>query len=239
MLQNIKELYGNTLSAKDGEIGKVKDFYFDDQAWAVRYLVADTGTWLVDNLVLLSPHSFGTWDRDEKALQINLTREQIEKSPPITKHLPVSRHYEEDYYRYYGWSTYWQGDGMWGMSGYPMVSSVPLPVMMETSLPADLPEPHRAPKQKKDVHLRSTQEIGGYKIQATDGEIGSVSGFMIDDKSWAVGEIIVDAGHWYAGKEVFIKPDQIRRISYDDAAIFVTLTKADIQRTEEHGVAGA
>ena len=47
-LQNTKELYGNKLAALDGDIGHVKDFYFDDKNWVVRYLVADTGSWLRD-----------------------------------------------------------------------------------------------------------------------------------------------------------------------------------------------
>ena len=60
MLQSIKQLYGEKLGASDGEIGHVKDFYLDDRNWAVRYLVADTGTWLPGRRVLLSPHAIGT-----------------------------------------------------------------------------------------------------------------------------------------------------------------------------------
>ena len=43
MLIKASELKGLKLGARDGEIGRVKDFYFDDQNWVVRYLVADTG----------------------------------------------------------------------------------------------------------------------------------------------------------------------------------------------------
>jgi hypothetical protein len=46
MLRSIKQLYGDELRATDGEIGHIKDFYFDDQNWAVRYVVVDTGSWL-------------------------------------------------------------------------------------------------------------------------------------------------------------------------------------------------
>src|SRR5471030_1010338 len=109
MLQNIKELYGHKLAASDGEIGHVKDFYFDDKTWVIRYLVADTGTWLTGRQVLLSPYAFGSFDQNEKMLRVNLTKRQIENSPTIDAHRPVSRQYEENYYRYYGWPTYWQG----------------------------------------------------------------------------------------------------------------------------------
>lgn len=46
MLKNIQSLQGHKLSANDGEIGHVADFLFDDQTWAIRYLVANTGSWL-------------------------------------------------------------------------------------------------------------------------------------------------------------------------------------------------
>ncbi len=46
MLRKPKDLNGYKLDARDGEIGEVKEFYFDDQSWTVRYLIADTGGWL-------------------------------------------------------------------------------------------------------------------------------------------------------------------------------------------------
>ncbi|MEO7101148.1 MAG: PRC-barrel domain-containing protein, partial [Luteolibacter sp.] len=120
MQQNLKHLYGHKLAASDGDIGQVHDFYFDDKTWMVRYLVADTGSWLSGRQVLLSPHAFGHWDRTGKFLAINLTRKQIENSPSIELHKPVSRQYEIDYYQYYGWPVYWDGGGMWGLGGYPV-----------------------------------------------------------------------------------------------------------------------
>src|ERR1017187_9910774 len=151
MLQSIKQLCGDKLGASDGDIGHVKDFYFDDQNWAVRYLVADTGSWLSERLVLVSPHAFGSLDQTGTVLRVNLTRKQIENSPSIESHKPVSRQYEEEYYRYYGWPYYWQGGGLWGMSGFPILElpSEPLPS-------APVPASHRHPKLA-DVHLRSTQ----------------------------------------------------------------------------------
>jgi hypothetical protein len=36
MMRSIKQLYGDKLGASDGDIGHVKDFYFDDQNWVIR-----------------------------------------------------------------------------------------------------------------------------------------------------------------------------------------------------------
>ena len=95
MLRIVKEFYGAKLGASDGEIGHVKDFYFEDQDWAVRYVVADTGSWLPGQQLLLSPHAFGSLHQTGKLLIVNLTRKQIKDSPPIESHKPVSRQYEE------------------------------------------------------------------------------------------------------------------------------------------------
>ncbi len=227
MLQNLKDLYGDKLAASDGDIGRVKDFYFDDKTWVIRYLVADTGSWLSGRQVLLSPHAFGRRDRDGKILSVNLTRKQIENSPSIESHKPVSRQYEIDYYRYYGWPAYWYGGSMWGFGAFPVI----LPPS-KSDMEAGLQHHHR-----DDKHLQSTKAVTGYAIHAADGEIGSVSAFWVDAKSWAVVELAVATGHWYSGKEVLIPAGKIRRVSYEDSQVFVSLTKDDIRKTGKDEVA--
>ncbi|MEO6992945.1 MAG: PRC-barrel domain-containing protein [Lacunisphaera sp.] len=229
MQHNVKYLYGCKLAALDGDIGHVKDFYFDDKAWVVRYLVADTGSWLSGKQVLLAPPTFGHFNQEEKALSINLTRERIENSPSIERHKPVSRRYEIEYYRYYGWLPYWNPAAMDGLGGYPVD-----PPPSKNQLSAQHLHPHR-----EDKHLRSTLAVTGYAIHATDGEIGSVSGFMVDDKSWAVRDLVVDTGHWFSSKEVLIAADKIGGISYEDSQVFVNLTKSAIQHVAEPKVVTA
>ena len=224
---NLKYLYGNKLAALDGDIGHIKDFYFDDNIWVVRYAIADTGSWLSERRVLLSPHSFGKLAPYEETLHIKLRKKQIEDSPSIDLHKPVSRQYEVEYYRHYGWPAYWAGDAMWGMGGYPVL--VP-PVKDEI-------ETQRLYYHRDDEHLRSTQEVTGYPIEATDGRIGHVAGFLIDERSWAIRDVVVEAGHWYSGKEVLIPTGKIERISYKEMKVFVNLSKADIDRTARHGIA--
>jgi len=230
MLRNLTTLYGYKLAASDGDIGRVKDFYFDDKTWVIRYLVADTGLWLAGRLVLLAPHAFGRFDEVEgKVMLINLTRQQIESSPSIESHKPVSRQYEVEYYRYYGWPAYWNGGAMWGLGGYPVV------------LPPSRDElkAHQQYHHRDDKHLRSAHAITGYHIQTVDGTIGHVSGLIVDDRSWAIRKLVVESGHWYSGKEILITPNKIERISYEDSKVFVSLTKKDIQQTSENEIAKA
>src|SRR5690606_18732998 len=83
MLRSLRELEGYALGATDGEIGKVVDFLFDDERWAIRYLVADTGGWLSGRRVLLSPMSLAGADWSTRCLRVMLSRERIQNSPSI------------------------------------------------------------------------------------------------------------------------------------------------------------
>jgi hypothetical protein len=221
MLRSIKKLFEDKLGASDGEIGHVNDFYFDDETWAVRYLVANTGSWMPGRLVLISPHAFGNLYQGGKILLVNLTRQQIEQSPSIESHKPVSRQFEEDYHRYYGWPFYWQGGEVWGMSGSPVVPG-----------PRRLPKKHSTVKGGKrqidEPHLRSAKAIIGLHIQATDETTGHVADFVMDDENWAIQYMVVDTGHWLSGKRVMISPSLINRISWDESKVYVNLTKEDI-----------
>lgn len=224
-LQDVNELYGHRLTASDGDIGRLKDFYFDDKTWVVRYLVADTGLWLTGRLVLLSPHAFGAIDNDERAMHVELSKKQIENSPSIDSHRPVSRQYEVEYYRYYGLPFYWEGTSMWGMSSYPVM----LPPFQDE-------KSHRQYHHRDDKHLRSTQEVTRYDVQAVDGAIGHLSGFLVDDRSWAIHNLVVETGHWYAGKKVLVSTERVERISYEESKVFVNLAMADIKTTDKDRV---
>ena len=119
MLNKAKTLKGYKLGGLDGDIGTVKEFYFDDQHWTVRYLVADTGNWLTARQVLISPHALVAVNREEQHIEIGLTKKQIEDSPSLNSDKPVSRQFEKAYYGYYGWPIYWGGPYMWGVGYYP------------------------------------------------------------------------------------------------------------------------
>jgi hypothetical protein len=220
MTHHINSLYGNRLGATDGDIGHVKDFYFDDRRWQVRYVVADTGSWLPRRQVLLSPHAFGPLEHHEKLLLINLSRRQIEDSPPIDSHRPVSRQYEADYFRYYGWPVYWVGDGFGGFGGFPGVVSTRV-------------EPEQSKGghcEAEDAHLRSTRAVTGYQVHALDGTVGHVSDFVVDEKTWGIREVILEAGRWYSTKIIRISPSDIQEISYERSAISLSLTQEDVRR---------
>lgn len=219
MLYKTKTLKGYKLDSLDGELGKVKEFYFDDQHWTIRYLVADTGNWLTGRQVLISPYALVAAIREDEHIAIDLTKKQIEDSPSLDSDKPVSRQFEESYYGYYGWPMYWGGPYMWG--NY-------------TSLQRNrAPSDYRQGEKAWDPHLRSTQEVTGYHIQAADGEVGHVEDFIIDDETWAIRYLIVDTRNWWPGKKVLVSPQWIERVSWSDSKVFINLSRAAIKRSPE------
>ncbi len=228
MSQSIKQLYGNKLAASDGEIGQVKDFYFDDLGWGVRFLVADTGTWLPGRQVLISPHSLGPCEQVGTTLRVNLTRKQIEQSPSIETRKPVSRQFEEVYYQYYNWPFYWMGGDLWGMSGVPGEGHPANPTPRQSGV---MGAPYDKPA---DAHLRSAQAVGGYQFKTNDGIIGHISDFMMDPKTWAIRHLLVRTGSRLSGKEVEIPVTKINRISYDESTVYADLTGEAVQKSPRH-----
>lgn len=210
MLRSIKNLGGYTLQATDGEVGKVREFYFDDQTWTVRYLVADTGNWLVGRLVLLSMASLGNPDWERKLFPVNLRKAQVEKSPPIEADEPVSRQMELDLHSYYGWPPYWNA------SAYIAAARV-----------------NAQQDRAGDPHLRSTREVIGYHIQATDGEIGHVDDFVVDDEVWVIRYMVVDTRNWLPGKKVLVAPLWTSDIDWASRRVSVDLARDTIKSGPE------
>ena len=206
MLSKAKALKGYKLASLDGEIGAVKEFYFDDRHWTIRYLVVDTGNWLTGTKVLISPVSLVEVRRDEQNIVVKLTRKQIEDSPSLESDKPVSRQFEEDYRGY-----------------YPFIVRDPEQWTEST---------HR--HKKWDPHLRSTDDVTGHAVQASDGEIGRVEDFIIDDQSWAIRYLIIDTGNWWPGRSVLVSPRWIERVSWTESKVFVNLPQEAIKQSPEY-----
>ena len=213
MLYKAKTLKGFKLRGKDGELGTVKELYFDDKFWTVRYLVADTGNWLSGRQVLISPYSILDVNVLDETVSLDLTKKQIEESPPLETDKPVSKQFEQSYYGYYGLPLYWGGAYMWGGSAS---------LMRER----EMRDQYRTPSRKEawDPHLRSIIAVSGYHLEATDGGIGHVEDFFIDAESWTVRYLLVDTKNFWPGKKVLVSPEWIDRVSWGESKVYVDLS---------------
>ena len=79
----------------------------------------------------------------------------------------------------------------------------------------------------------------GCHIQATDGEIGHVEDYLVDDQSWAIRYMVVDTTNWWAGKKVLVAPAWIGRVDWAQSKVHVILTRAQIQTSPEYDPARA
>jgi len=221
MLNKAKTLKGYRLDSLDGQIGRVKEFYFDDRHWTIRYLVADTGNWLPGRQVLISPHALVSVMSQEQSIAVELTKKQIEGSPSLDHDKPVSRQFEATYYGYYGYPMYWGGPYMWGAHPYIVRPGG------ERGQPA--------PGEKAwDAHLRSTDAVSGYHIEAGDGPIGHIEDFIVDGETWAIRYLIVDTVNWWSGKKVLVSPQWIERVSWSGSEVFINLSRAAIKQAPEY-----
>jgi hypothetical protein len=215
MLRSIGELRNYVLEVDDGQIGRCSDFLFDDTAWTIRYMVADTGKWLPGRKVLVSPASLGAADWESKLLSVALTRSAIEESPPIESDAPVSKEHERRLTQHYNLAPYWYGGGVWGLGAVPQ--SVHEQQNTQTAT-ADDPE---APSH----NLRSVHEVTNYHIQAKDGAVGHVEDFIVDDDTWTIRYIVVDTRNWLPGRKVLISPMWANRIDWSNREVHVDLSR--------------
>lgn len=224
MLRSLKALEDYRVSATDGKIGKVIDFYFDDEQWKVRYLVVDTsGFWEPSHEVLISPNAFTRADWQTERIALNLTQEKVKNSPPVDLAKPVSRQYEEEYFKYYNWPNYWEFSNFAApLAGVNVAAVAPNPSATGSARPS-----------RTDPHLRSTREVTGYAIHGTDGDIGHVRDFIIEDDSWAMRYLVVDTSHWWFGKSVLVAPRWIDRIDWPSQHVSVTLPRDIIKNSPE------
>jgi len=235
MLRSVKDMQAYTIRATDGTIGHVKDLYFDDEAWVVRYLIVDTGGWLSNRKVLISPFAIGHPDWAQKILPVSITKEQVKNSPPIDTDRPVSRQHEMEYLGYYGYPNYWGGPGFWGAGAYPgmMLTGVGYSGAGSQYRQAQAEGARAAAEaqrhQNDDPHLRSCQEVIKYHIQASDGDIGHLQSLLIEEDTWAIRYLIVNTSNWWLGHEVLIAPQWIQSVSWPDKTISVNLTRQAVQ----------
>jgi hypothetical protein len=227
MLVNASHLKGLVIRATDGELGTVDEFYFDDETWAIRYLIVNTGGWLGGRRVMISPFSVLNADWSAKRLDVALTQKQVKHSPNIDTHQSVSRRHEVEFLGYYGYPYYWEGPGVWGPFSSPRAMAEPIPA--SSGAIAD-----RIASEPADSHLRSSNSVTGYSIDANDGEVGHLDGFVVDDEAWTIRYIEAATWNWWPGKKVLIAPTWIEWVSWADSTVRVALSRDVIKGSPEY-----
>ena len=225
VVYRLKQLIGLHVEASDGKIGTIKDVYFDDHSWAVRYLIVEAGAWFTARKVLVSPISVSRIDWNNNLIELSLTCQQIRTSPPIDTDKPVSRQHEVDFFDYYGYPYYWAGPSLWGETPDPAGSM------------ALTPAPRNAPgllgESPLNPQLRSAVEVIGYSLQATDSKMGHLEDFLLDSDTWGIRYLVVSTHDWLPGKHVAIPPQWIRDVDWSQRVVSIDVASDLVKESPE------
>jgi sirohydrochlorin ferrochelatase len=228
MLRSVHELTNYVLSALDGEIGRCKDFLFDSERWALRYLIADTGKWIPRRKVLVSPVSLGHANHAERRLHVHLTRAEIEAAPPLGDGEPITRSHEVAFARHYGFPFYWAGASLWGFAATPYELRQPEDSRAPEPSGRAFP-PRSSDDLERDSNIYSVGEVLGFRVAATDGDLGGISDFIVDDDTWALDYVVVDTHPFWPGRRVLLAPSWIRSLDWHTKRAAVDLTRKQVE----------
>ncbi len=223
MLRSINEMIGYDLRSAEGVLGTVADFNFDDQEWIIRYVVVDTGGWLTGRKVLIPPDEVKNTDWKNQNLEVDLTKDQVEKSPPLSADEPVSRQYEDQLYSYYGWHPYW-------VSG---IMSGAYTTAVNPSDEEDIRSSEENNSGEKALR-RSCREVMDYMVEGTDGEVGDVEDFIVDDQTWQILYLVVNTGKLLADKKIILAEMWVDKVRWSESKIYVDLPGKKIKESPEY-----
>jgi hypothetical protein len=199
MLITARQMYGTPLQGSDGRVGALYDVLFDDQSWKLRHLVVGLDRWFLGRQVLLRPEAVQRAEWLDRRLRVGLSKEQVRRSPNVETDLPVARRKSLAAAQVLVWEAYWTS------------------VLDTTS------------EIGGDSHLRSTRMLTGLRIHCTDGQLGHVEDFLIDDQTWSVRELVVDTRNWWPGKRVLIEPALVESIDWDVREIRLSLPHDQVE----------
>jgi hypothetical protein len=224
MLWDVSVIKGYKIVGSDGALGTASDFLFDDESWKMRWLVVQAGHWLSRRETLIPISALGQPDPASRQFPVNLTVRQAEECPDIGRDLPVSRQAESDLYAYYGWEPYWAGSYFEGAIAADFVPPRYRPEarMQNVSTVSPL-------KKAGDPHLRSAEEVIGYHIHATDGEIGHVDGFLTEEFGWGIRHIKVDLKKCIPGSKVLVSPLCVSMIDWIERLVFLNVDREEVR----------
>lgn len=226
MLYLTSTLKSYNIQATDGEMGKVKDFYFDDHNWAIRYAQVDTHKWLPARNVYVSPSSFERVNEGEERVEVNHTKEAIKNSPTIPADAEISKANEASLTEYYGWNRYWRGENLWGAVDRPFIPKVPLQDSENAAKRNELEM-----NENRNYVLLNESDTIGIKVHGHDGKMGEITDLIFDDEYWKIQYLVIKIVKLPAERYYLINTKHITSVEWPEKDLYVDL-KADYLGTQ-------
>jgi hypothetical protein len=198
------------ISALDGEVGSVKDIYFDETSWKIQYLVIKLGSFFSEKVVLVPPSVVAPFEGH--SLNIELTKNELKECLHADDLIP-----ETLQERYVGKSLF----NMMSMSGNNPYGG-PVMVYPFTSQLREI--------GGYDPHLRSCKVHSKYTLEACSSTIGTVEDFLVDDSLWALRFVIINLSKECEREKKMIDLQSIEVINDEAEAMTIGLTIEEITK---------
>jgi sporulation protein YlmC with PRC-barrel domain len=200
-LRSWRDLSGYSVRALDGDVGRVRELYFDDAQWQVRHVVVDVGRWSRSRRVLVSPSAIAEILWEHRRLVLTATRDQVWAWPEASADQPVARQLESRRRSQANWAVTVAGDALTSYS---------------EALRTPTFEPLNANGTPFDPHLRTSRVVVGLDLRAEGASVGRIADLVLDDASWEVLYLVVA---WHDGKRFALPTNCVRRIAPEEKAV--------------------
>lgn len=208
MLRSLDSLLNFTVHANDGEASGLEDVCIDKSTWDIRYLVLNTGNWLIGRAVLLSTRHLSGFDANAQKLDIDLSMADFEASPELKSTTELTRAFEERLFKHFGWGPYW-----------PAPATAPTDEANEDA-------------SRSEPTFYTFQDIRGYEVVYGEQTLGWIKDVIYDDKTWKATSLIFDTGKTLREKIIEVKIERIIGADHEKKQFYTEMTRDEAENCE-------
>lgn len=79
--------------------------------------------------------------------------------------------------------------------------------------------------------MKNLSDVESYKVVASDGDVGSVVGFLLDDERWTVRYLVVETGGFVGGRRLLVSPIGFRKRPNPHGRFHLGMTIDKVQKS--------
>lgn len=221
-------LLAYNINATDGEMGKIKDLYMDEN-WNVRYVIVDTRKWLPERKVLLPPSAFSGIHEEDETVDVEYDKSTVKDSPTVPENTDLTRDKENQLINYFGW---YRDDVLISAEQRPLGLFRGQEEAERHRYSDELMEEEDRLLEHRDNNLRSHQELIGARVHAKDGKIGKIIDFIRDD-TWNIKYIVLTSTDLQVQDHYRYPVEQITSIDWYEGDVYLDETMKSFENKRD------